>query len=647
MVSNIWFDICAVSLILVILYTHSLKKNLKLKQNIIFILLLVSVTGTTMSGLCSTIIENSIAEGVYNVFEKTWILMTLSLLYFFFHISTPLLYVMYIYSLLNITNSRLSDYLKLYVPYVLSLIVLTLTPFTNGVFYYDELNIYHRGKMIAVFYGAALYYVIFGIFLLVRYRRSIRRDNSAALGSFALFAFAGTFIQYFWPVLRVENFFNSLVLLMLYISIERPADIIDSRTGLVNANAFYLSAGISFQRGKKINFVLVMIDHIDEMEKELGAACINMLMIEVARFLGRFSKQADIYRLDEGIFAVEVNSRGEKAAENIMGFISQRFSQPFSSENYNIVLTECSCYISCPKDAGDTESLKRIIKLASDSTLHRNRHMINAYDIDVEGDNRNRAITKLLKDVTARKLIEIRYQPVFSVSEQKFVAAETQVFIDSPDAGRISAREFLPIAEKNGYVSELSEQVMDSICTFIEKRHPEEYGIMTFEVTLPVSDLMRKDFVERVDGVLAAHAVPARMISFELTEDTIITYQGIIADNIETLHDRGYRFILDNYGNGYTNAGMIIKMPLDLVTLDRKLTHAALDSQRADTLLKSTVNMLEKLNLSVKAEMIENELQKEYAVALGCDFLQGYYISSSFHESEFEEFMKGGEHAAL
>ena len=102
MVSNIWFDICAVSLILVILYTHSLKKNLKLKQNIIFILLLVSVTGTTMSGLCSTIIENSIAEGVYNVFEKTWILMTLSLLYFFFHISTPLLYVMYIYSLLNI-----------------------------------------------------------------------------------------------------------------------------------------------------------------------------------------------------------------------------------------------------------------------------------------------------------------------------------------------------------------------------------------------------------------------------------------------------------------------------------------------------------------------------------------------------------------
>lgn len=642
MVSNIWFDVCAILLMLVILYTHSLKKNLRLKQNIIFMSLLASVMITAISGMTGTVIENAAVNGGFAGIYWGNFSCLLSYIYFTCHIMTPALYIMYIYSTLNMSRTRLYEFFALYLPIVLALISLLFNPVTKGIFYYDSMNIYHRGNMIGLFYAVAVYYVIYGVLLLYYFRRNIRHERSMALISFALFSIVGTWIQLVWPNMRVENFFNSLVIMMLYISIERPEDLMDSQTGYPNATAFYFYTDISFRRNREMNFVLISIDNILMMEKQLGRERVEILLLQAAKFFGRFSGQADIYRMGQGLFAIVMKSGREPAAENIISIIHERFTGPFITDTYNIILSECCCYISCPKDADNLENVRRLIDLAADSSIHRNRHSIKVYELDVNGDNRRRKIGRILKTAIEDNILDIRYQPVYEVAAARFSGVETQVTVNAGQDGIITSKEFMPVSESNGYTGEISIYVFERVCAFIECSRPDEYGYRVFEITLPVSELMKRDAVDTIVSVADRHRVPHHMIAFEITEDTIVSFQGIIEYNIETLHDRGFNFVLDNYGNGYTNAGMLLKMPLSLVTLDRRLTQAAITSHRADTLLKCTVEMLKRLGKKLKAERIETTRQEEYAREIGCDYLQGYHLSMSLSEEEFVRFMKGG-----
>ena len=97
---------------------------------------------------------------------------------------------------------------------------------------------------------------------------------------------------------------------------------------------------------------------------------------------------------------------------------------------------------------------------------------------------------------------------------------------------------------------------------------------------------------------------------------------------------------MENYGNGYINASALVDMPINAVTIDKLLTRSALDSELAHRLMCCTIDFLKEFDLEVKAEHIETKESKEYALKLGCDYLQGYYFSSPLKIYELTEFLK-------
>ncbi len=642
MVENYWFDVCAVLLMCVILYMHAAKKNLMLRQNRLFLSELLLVLCTAISGLSGIIAEEMIKAGKDTCFCSYYFLCTMSYIYFVTHILTAVVYVFYVYALLNISSFTKNDYFKLFAPVMAAFVFLAATPFTGAVFYYDSALNYHRGSMILIFYAVAVYYVIYGFATVIRYSANISIGKRTAIIAFMFMAFTGNMIQCIWPALRVENFFNALVLLMIYIEIEKPSDMTDFETGLPNADAFYSTADVRRQRNTGMNFVLVTIDNIISMEDKLGQETVGLLMKEVTRYLKHFSKQADIYLLDPGVFAVALKTGSANLADSIIKMISERFMEPFILDRMDIMLFECCCYISYPTDAFDVRSLKRLIELACDSKRHRNRHIIRVYELDMAGENKRREINRLLKTAVQDKSIVIRYQPILCVRSGRFETVETQMVMKTNEYGLLTAKEFVPVAEKNGCISEISRYLFNEVCRFISIENLSEYGIRACEITLPVIELMKYGIVDEIMNVVSEYGIDTGMIEFEITEDAVMTYQGQLKENMQRLREEGFRFVLDNYGNGYTNTGMIIEIPLSLVTLDRRLTQAAVSSKKADTLLRCTTEMIRRLNLKIKAERIETQKQEEYALELGCDYLQGYHLAMPYDGSELLQFLKGG-----
>ena len=165
-------------------------------------------------------------------------------------------------------------------------------------------------------------------------------------------------------------------------------------------------------------------------------------------------------------------------------------------------------------------------------------------------------------------------------------------------------------------------------------------GIKTIEVIIPISILLKKNEVEKLVNLAAKYDIPPKLICFELSNSSMIDYDGVIIDNMKSITDSGFRFILENYGNGYTNASALVDMPISLVTIDKVLTKAALDSELARNLVNCTIDFLREFNLQIKAEHIETVDSLDYALNTGFDYLQGYYFSKPLSVDDLTVFLK-------
>lgn len=642
-----WFDVCALCIMLVVLYTCIVRRNLRVRQNYIFLMMLIVLILTTLGSLCCTLGQNAVYVG--NVSSPFYNLLTMQLsvyLYMSMHILTPVLFVIYIYSILGMEYTKLWEFMLLFLPVVVALLFLAATPATGAIFYFDEFNIYTRGSFMPVFYLVAFYYMCYAAVLILYYRKTVRNDVVFSVCAFLFFSGAGVIVQFMDRHFKVEDFFNALVLIIVYVTIERPGDFIDSQTDLQNQAAFYMNTDVRLKRRSQMDLILLTIDNLTFLDKQIGMAKSDTLLIEAAKFLVTFSKSCTVYRLKRGVFVLMMKNKALTTEENIMYEIRERFMDAFNTDNYNILLYDCCTQIICPKDADNNTDLNHLITLASAPEAHRNRHRYDVTEVNITEDNRRRTIDRILRSsLTDMSSLVIKYQPVYDVKTKKFDGVQLKTMFRSKELGALSRREYFSVAESNGTASVIETYIYERLCSYIEYSGVSHYGVRDFAIELPIGALMMKGAADTIIMTADEHGVPHHLITFELMEDTLMNYQGVVRYNVEKLRERGFMFSLINYGGGYTDAGTLLKMPLSSVTLDPSLISKGLENKMADTLLKSSIAMLRKFNIRIKADGIENEAQMKYASKLGCDNLQGYHLATVYSGDELLLYAKEGRNA--
>ena len=642
-----WFDVCALSIMIVVLYTCTVRRNLRVRQNYIFLMMLVVLILTTLGSLFCTLGQNAVCAGDVSSPFYDLVIMNISVyLYMSMHILTPVLFVIYIYSILGMEYTKLSEFMLLYLPLVVALLFLAATPATGAIFYFDEYNLYTRGPAMPVFYAVAFYYMCYAAGLIIYYRGSVRRDVVLSVCAFLFFSGAGVIVQMLNGYFKVEDFFNALVVIIVYIEIERPGDFIDSQTDLQNQAAFYMNTEVRLRRRSQMDLILLTIDNLTFLDKQIGMAKSDMLLIEAAKYLGTFSKSAVVYRLHRGVFVIMMRSKALTTVENIMYEIRERFMEAFTTDSYNILLYDCCTQIICPKDADNNTDLNHLITLASNPEAHRNRHRYDVAEVNIFEDNRRRTIDRILRSsVNDMSSLVIKYQPVYDVKTKKFDGVQLKTMFRSKELGALSRREYFSVAENNGTATMIETYIYERVCSYIEYSGISHYGIRDFAIELPIGALMMKGAADAIIMTADEHGVPHHLITFELMEDALMNYQGVVRYNVEKLRERGFLFSLINYGGGYTDAGTLLKMPLSSVTLDPTLISKGLENKMADTLIKSSIAMLRKFNIRIKADGIENDAQMKYASKLGCDTLQGYHLATVYSGDELITYAKEGRNA--
>ncbi len=491
-----------------------------------------------------------------------------------------------------------------------------------------------------VFYLVAIWYTVVSLNYVMLYRNNIRMSVMISFMSFALFSGVGILLQFLDRNYKIECFFSAVVLLILYITIERPGDYMDSATGLQNDYAFYVNAAIRIKRRRGTRMVAVSLDNIDFLDSSIGHETTSMLLIQAADFLEKLSKNAVAYRLERDLFVLLIKEGSTVTHIELMNAIRKRFSAPFNTDRYSIMLFDCSMYACWPDDVRDTEELKRLLTLFAVKERHRMKHVIRAQSIDLDQDKRRRSIDLLLHNAIISESFNFRYQPVKSIGTGRFDSVEMKPMIESPEFGMIAPGEYFPIAEENGTAVPIIKHIFNVCFEYISESGLTGIDINEYAIPVPNAFLLMRSAASWILETALEHGVDPGYVTLEISENTMINYNYALEENIRALHEAGFSFMLTDYGNGYTDAEMMLRMHLSEVSLNRDLLSSAPISDKADTLVRCAVDMMKNLSIGIKASGIDSPELEKYAVGVGVDKLQGFNLSRFLSGADLIRFMK-------
>ena len=214
----------------------------------------------------------------------------------------------------------------------------------------------------------------------------------------------------------------------------------------------------------------------------------------------------------------------------------------------------------------------------------------------------------------------------------KRVAAEALVRLRDENGKLIRPDLFISLAEQEGYIVRLGEQVLAKVCEFIRDNDMEALGVQWINVNLSPVQFMSHDIPARFTQILKDYGVNEQLIHLEITEQSMIDF-SLLRDQITGLHQHGFQFALDDYGSGYSNMTRVQQYPFTNIKIDMEVVRNY--CREKNMLLPALIQGFKKMNLSITAEGIETEEMADIMRDISCDYLQGYYFSRPVPMAEF------------
>lgn len=229
----------------------------------------------------------------------------------------------------------------------------------------------------------------------------------------------------------------------------------------------------------------------------------------------------------------------------------------------------------------------------------------------------------------------VYYQPQYNHATGLLVGAEALVRWQHPTSGLISPGEFIPLFERNGFITRLDLYVFEQVCRF--QQNCIRAGLPQVPVSVNVTryDIFQPDFPDRLEALRRKYGVPASLIRVEITESAVMGSSDYVNRVVRRLHDCGYVVEMDDFGSGYSSLNVLKDIDFDVIKLEMRFLSETGGSGRGGTILSSIIRMAKWLDLPVIAEGVETAEQADFLRSIGCNYVQGYLYAHPMPDEEY------------
>ena len=375
--------------------------------------------------------------------------------------------------------------------------------------------------------------------------------------------------------------------------------------------------------------LLLDLDDFKVVNDTLGHSVGDELLRALASRLTQFMRPSDVaFRFGGDEFVI----LAPRVSDTIhMQFLGQAamlaFDEPLKVGVHELRVRGSVGVAQYPANADSAASLIR----AADSAMYEAKSMgKNTYalfhaDMHQGADKRMRMESDL-REAISRDELRLLYQPIVELRTERLIGVEALLRWVHPQLGVISPAEFIPVAEYSGLIVDIGQWVLHTACQQMKAWSDAGHGGFYVAVNVSARQI-RRGLKAQVDGVLAASGIDPHRLEIEITEHSMVEDIDSNVAQLAALRELGIQVAVDDFGTGLSSLAYLKRLPIGKLKIDRAFVKDLPESADDAAITSAIISMARSLSLTVVAEGVETEAQRDYLNSLGCECAQGYLFS--------------------
>lgn len=500
-------------------------------------------------------------------------------------------------------------------------------------------------RQLAIYNGVVVCFQFFAAFLMIKVNAKRGRYLSWVCLGLSMFFLLRAIVFAFIakrPLIAIPGFFMILMFALIATLFSYQIELLDRRMIADYVTSLHNGRGLILALKNKIynkeNFYVIYIDleNFKFLNDNYGFDFGDELRKIVTKRIKNVIRGHGVAGcVDRSSFMIILNGDcdAKQVANEALHTISDKITIKKNEVDIDCFLSPYAGIARCPEDTSDAETLMKYSDIAMYHASMSKKNRIVFYESKMEENlKRQIELEKIIKKALSSDWFHLVFQPQFSTQEKKLRGFEALLRLKEPSGKSISPGEFIPAAEKNDLILEITDWVLvNALKTFA----PLVKGTdLTISINASSKNMESALFVSKVQEVLQQTGFPAKNLEIEITEYCLLQSFDQTIENIRALRAMGVQVALDDFGTGYSSLSYLEKLPINLLKIDKSLVDDIESNFKSQQFVNAVIYMGHLMGCEVICEGVESEGQLNLLRDNNSDFIQGYIWSRPL---EFEK----------
>lgn len=413
----------------------------------------------------------------------------------------------------------------------------------------------------------------------------------------------------------------------------------DMETGGFNAPHFYKKVKKLYKRIKRgvsqYAIVNIRLEKYRSLIACYGKAAIETLIDMLYKIISESAGKKEAFaHMESGDFAMMLEFASEQELNERLKLLMERLESAGNGSRLYFNMG-----VSRVTDAkGDPEEVYNQAYIARASINDENADSINWFSEKLrEQQIWERKVENDMQGALERHEFQMYLQPKYTTNGEKVGGAEALVRWIHPTEGFVPPGKFIPIFEKNGFILQLDDYMINEVARYQAKWISEGKKVVPISVNVSRAHFLNDNLAEHIRNIIDSYCVPHDCIELELTESAFFDDKNALIATVKKMQEFGFMVSMDDFGAGYSSLNSLKELPLDVIKLDAEFFRGEGNDERGKLIVTETIDLAKRLGMHIVAEGIETREQVDFLKERECDLIQGFYFAKPMPTDEFEK----------
>ncbi|MDF9615305.1 EAL domain-containing protein [Bacillus cereus] len=411
----------------------------------------------------------------------------------------------------------------------------------------------------------------------------------------------------------------------------------DQLTGLMNRISCTNKLNDFLNEKVAFAFIFIDLDEFHLINDTFGHKEGDKVLQKVTECLSSFQMPGiHLFREHDDQFVMLIENITKERVELVAKSIQKKISEHFVIKEEDVYLSASIGIVMAPTDGEDEKILFQRVDAALEKAKEKGKGHYHFYGngLDCEREKRFIIENQLHRAIEKNEFF-LYYQPQMNIETKKIASMEALIRWENKELGFVSPNQFIPLAERTGFIIKLDEWVINEVCRQIREWLNKGYEVVPIAVNISARHFRSITLIEMITRALHKYNVPAHLLAIEVTEGALI-HKDISKRVLLQLKEQNLKIHLDDFGTGYSSLSYLKTYPIDTLKIDRSFMEGIHVDERDTNITAAIIHLAHTLELDVIAEGVEKAEQIQFLKEKNVKFVQGYYYSHPLSKYDVE-----------